>query len=50
MKCPCSLSNMLLQPTPCVIRDGLVFCDLNLILGWWRNEVGEMDIGENFEV
>lgn len=24
MKCPCSLSNMLLHPTPCVI-DGLVF-------------------------
>lgn len=23
MKCPCSLSSMLLQPTPCVI-DGLV--------------------------
>lgn len=28
MKCPCSLSNMLLQPTPCVIKDGFVFIDV----------------------
>lgn len=33
MKCPCSLSNMLLQPTPCVIKDGLVFIGFKLDTG-----------------
>lgn len=33
MKCPCSLSNMLLQPTPCVIKDGLVFIEFELNTG-----------------